>query len=516
MLYLLWCCTVKGDDRSSGGFSFYRLSFDPGFDAVLVSKSDADSLGAVAGSRVAVGCKGVLYGAIIIVSDDAEAGRVGLTPRLKDKLSSCSTVELYPFELPPSFSALKKRLEGQPLEESEFKKLIGDVVNGFYDEAQIAGFLVSQMYRRLSEEELSYLIRAMVETGVVVKFPETVYDVHSIGGVPGNSKVALLTVPIVASQGLLIPKTSSRAITSPAGTADTMEVLARVTFSPQEVHDIALRARGVIVWGGALGMAPADDIFVRVERKLDIDPQTQMVASILSKKLAMSVSRLVVDIPVGRGAKVEDEDKAVALGSIFLAQAQRLGMVMRVALTYGGEPIGYSIGPALEAREALRTLIRGEGAPSYVEKACSLAGLVFELAGAAPRDRGYSLACKILREGVAYKKFREIIEAQEGDPDVKPEDIRLAGRSFTLEAPRDGIISVLNNRGISLAAKAAGAPDDKGAGILLHAKTGHRVHRGDPVLTIYASTESRLRDALRILEETNAVVIEGVVVKVLP
>jgi AMP phosphorylase len=504
------------DESSGSGYDFFPVRFNPGFDAVVLAPATASSLGAVPGSRIAVGCRGSFYGAVVVVDESVKPGSVGLTRGLYERLSSCKTVELYPFELPQSFPVLRKRLEGKPLEEAEFKKLIGDIVNGFYDEAQIAGFLVSQLYKRLSEEELSYLIRAMVETGVVVKFPETVYDVHSIGGVPGNSKVALLTVPIVASLSLLIPKTSSRAITSPAGTADTMEVLARVTFTPQEVHDIALRVRGAIVWGGALGMAPADDIFVRVERRLDIDPETQMVASILSKKLAMSVSRLVVDIPVGRGAKVENEDQAVALGSIFLSQAQRLGLVMRVALTYGGEPIGYSVGPALEAREALETLIRGEGAPSYVEKACSLAGLIIELGGAAPRDRGYGKACEMLRSGAAYKKFREIIEAQEGDPDVKPEDIKLASRSFTLEAPRDGVISFMSNKGISLAAKAAGAPDDKGAGILLHAKTGHRVRRGDPLLTVYASTESRLRDALRILEETNAVVVEGVVVKVLP
>ncbi len=498
------------------GLRAVRMSLDPGFDAVVLSPAAARGIGAVPGSRVAVGCRGVLYGAVVFVDESIGQEGVGLSRGLWDRLGGCDDVEVHPFEFPPSFSALKKRLEGHVLEESEYRRLIADMVNGFYDEAQIAGFLVSQLYRQLRGDELSHLIRAMVETGVVVKFPDTVYDVHSIGGVPGNSKVALLTVPIVASRGLLIPKTSSRAITSPAGTADTMEVLARVTFSPQEVHDIALRVRGAIVWGGALGMAPADDIFVRVERRLDIDPKTQMVASILSKKLAMSVSRLVVDIPVGRGAKVEGEDEAVALGSLFLSQAQRLGINMRVALTYGGEPIGYSVGPALEAREALETHIHGKGAPSYVEKACSLAGLVFEMAGAAPRERGYQLACKILSTGAAYKKFREIIEAQGGDPEVKPEDIKLASHRFTVESPRDGVVSMVNNRGISLAAKAAGAPDDKGAGIVLHAKTGHRVRRGEPLLTIYASTESRLQDALRILEETNAVMVEGVIVKVLP
>ncbi len=498
------------------GFRLQLLDMSADGDVAALNPATASEVGAVAGGRVAVGCRGSLYGARVVLMPSVGEGVVAVTRGLYEKLRECSVVEVRPFEFPESFDALRRRLRGEPLSESDYKRLVGDIVAGFYDDAQIAGFLVSQVFNPLGSDELSYLIRAMVETGVVVKFPEVVYDEHSIGGVPGNSKVALLVVPIVASHGLLIPKTSSRAITSPAGTADTMEVLARVTFTPQEVHDIALRTRGVIVWGGALGLAPADDIFVRVERRLDIDPATQMVASILAKKLAMSVSRLVVDIPFGHGAKVETEDAAVGLASLFLGQAKRLGLTMRVALTYGGEPIGATVGPALEAREALETLLRGEGSPSYVEKACSLAGLVLEMAGVAPRGQGYGAACTALRSGAAYRKFREIVEAQEGDPDVKPEDIRLARETFTLTAPRDGVVSSVSNRAISLAARAAGAPGDKGAGILLHAKTGHRVRKGDPLLTIYASSKARLHEALRIIEEGNAVVVEGVVVKVLP
>ncbi len=498
------------------GFKLQLLDLEADGDLAALNPATASEIGAVAGGRVAIGCRGSLYGARVILAPSIGKDVVAVTKTLYDRLRDCSLVEVKPLEFPESFDALRRRLRGEPLSESDYKRLVGDIVAGFYDEAQIAGFLVSQVFNPLGSDELSYLIRAMVETGVVVKFPEVVYDEHSIGGVPGNSKVALLVVPIVASHGLLIPKTSSRAITSPAGTADTMEVLARVTFTPQEVHDIALRTRGVIVWGGALGLAPADDIFVRVERRLDIDPTTQMVASILAKKLAMSVTRLVVDIPFGSGAKVETEDAAVGLASLFLGQAKRLGLTMRVALTYGGEPIGVSIGPALEAREALETLMKGEGSPSYVEKACSLAGLVLEMAGVAPRGQGYGAACEALRSGAAYRKFREMIEAQEGDPDVKPEDIRLAREEFTLAAPRDGVVSSISNRAVSLAARAAGAPGDKGAGILLHAKTGHRVRKGDPLLTIYASSKARLHEALRIIEESNAVVVEGVVVKVLP
>ncbi|ALL02080.1 AMP phosphorylase [Pyrodictium delaneyi] len=492
------------------------VDIDVGCDVVFLNPHDAERLGIVAGSRVSVVCGGRGLGALAAVNPSVEAGKAAISRGLLKKLDECSSVEVYPLDLPPSFDAFKRRLEGKKLDAGDYKRFISDIVSGFYDDAQIAAFLVSQLHHKLSEEELGYLIRAMVETGEVVSFGEPVYDEHSIGGVPGNSKVALLVVPTVASKGLLIPKTSSRAITSPAGTADTMEVLARVTFSAEEIHEMALKARGLIVWGGALNLAPADDIFVRIERRIGIDPPAQMVASILAKKLAMSVSRLVIDIPVGRGAKVEDEKEATSLASMFLSQASRLGVTMRVALTFGGEPIGFAVGPALEAQEALETLIKGDGPPGLIEKACSLAGLVFELGGVAPRGRGYSLACELLRSGAAYSKFREIIEVQEGDPDVKPDDIRLASRQFTLESPRDGVVTSIDNVAITLAAKAAGAPDDKSAGIKLHVKTGYRVRKGDPLLTIYASNDARLHEAIRIIEEYNAVMIEGVIVKLLP
>jgi AMP phosphorylase len=498
------------------GFRISDTHLNLGRDFIAINSREASRLGVIAGSRVSVVCRGKSVGALAVIDDRVSDGVVELSRSLREKLEDCDRVDVHPLDLPPSFGAFKKRLEGGKLTAAEYKMFISDVVAGYYDDAQIAAFIVSQLYHKPSDDELEYLIRAMVETGEIVKFAEPVYDVHSIGGVPGNSKVALLVVPIVAAKGLLIPKTSSRAITSPAGTADTMEVLARVAFKPQELHDMALKVRGLIVWGGALNLAPADDIFVRVERRIDVDPPTQTVASILAKKLAMSVSRLVIDIPFGHGAKVEDESAAETLASLFLSQAGRLGIAMRIALTYGGEPIGFSVGPALEAREALETLIKGEGAPSLVEKACSLAGLLFELGGVTPRGRGYQLACEILRSGKAYAKFREIIEVQQGDPDVKPEDIKLAPKTFTLEATRDGIVSRINNRAITLAARAAGAPDDKGAGIKLHVKTGYRVRKGDPLLTVYASTDTRLHEAVHILEEYNAVIIESVIMKVLP
>ncbi|MGC8953772.1 MAG: AMP phosphorylase, partial [Desulfurococcus sp.] len=421
-----------------------------------------------------------------------------------------------PIGLPASFNALKKRISGVKLSESEMKSIIQDVVNGIYGEAEIAAFLISQLYNELSEEELSYLVKAMVETGSKLIFEETVYDVHSIGGVPGNSKVALITVPIVAASGLLIPKTSSRAITSPAGTADTMEVLARVDLTIDEIVEIARKVKGVLAWGGRLNLAPADDIFVNIERRLSIDPEQQMVASILSKKLAMGVERLVIDIPVGRGAKVEKVSLAEKLAGLFIRQAGLLGVAMRVALTYGGQPIGTSVGPALEAREALEALIERKGSRSLIDKAILLAGLVMELSGRVQPGQGEEVAREIFVSGKAYEKFKQIIEAQGGNPETKPSDIPIGSHTYTLTSPLEGAVTHIDNTAISLIAKACGAPYDKRAGVKLHAKVGYRVNKGDPLITLYSDSASRLETAVRLLRDLQPVIVEGMLLRTLP
>lgn len=221
------------------------------------------------------------------------------------------------------------------------------MVSGSLGEAEIAVFLSPQIIIPLSNEESAELIEAMAYASEVLEFDEPAYDEHSIGGVPGNSKVALVAVPTIASTGIPIPKTSSRAIVSPPGTADTMEVLTCVDLSLEEIKETAKKVRGTLVWGGALNITIADDVFVEVERKPMIDPLTRMVASILSKKVAMSIKGLVIDILVGKGSKVQDRSTADKIAGLFISQRGRLGINVKVALTFSGELIGRSVGPAL-------------------------------------------------------------------------------------------------------------------------------------------------------------------------
>ncbi|RLE90107.1 MAG: AMP phosphorylase [Thermoprotei archaeon] len=500
--------TVKSIDLRYGGTKM-----------ILMNEEDASKLDIYPYDRIMLtyGNKSLTV-AVALTKSLVPVGSIGLPKETVETLgvSEGDVVGIYPVSPPSSVSFIRKKISGGRLTKEEVLSIIRDVVNGSLSEIEITAFLLAQELVGLDSEEIAYLTEAMVETGNRIIFEDTVYDIHSIGGVPGNSKVALLEVPIVASVGLLIPKTSSRAITSPAGTADTMEVLARVDLELDEIREVATKTRGVIVWGGKLNIAPADDIFIKVERNLSLDPLSQTIASILSKKLAMGVSRLVVDLPVGRGAKVSNMDIASKMARLFIEVSERLGLRTKCAITYGGQPIGYYIGPALEAKEALIALREGRGAMSLIEKATSLAGLIFEIAGLVSRGSGQDLAKEVLFTGKAWKKMKEIIEAQGGDPKIRPDDIPIGDKKVEVVAPVDGYVTNVDNIAIATIAKAAGAPKDKGAGVVVHVKAGAKVRRGEVLIEIYSESESKLTTAYNMAIRLRPIRLEGMLLKEYP
>jgi AMP phosphorylase len=279
-----------------------------------------------------------------------------------------------------------------------------------------------------------------------------------------------------------------------------------------EIKRIVTKVGAVLVWGGAVRLAPADDIIISVERMLGIDPRCQLLASVMSKKLAAGVDHLLVDIPVGLGAKVEPIEKARSLAHDFIELGHKLNVQVEVALTYGGQPVGYAVGPALEAREALETL-RGNGPGSLVEKAVSLAGIMLELGGVAATGLGRQMAMELLKSGKAYQKMREIIEAQGGNPDVKPEDIPIGSQKETILAPSSGYVTQIYNQRINEIVRAAGAPRDKGAGLRILMKEGRKVEKGEPLLEIYTEHETKLEEALTVAKRNPPVKIEGMLLE---
>jgi len=303
--------------------------------------------------------------------------------------------------------------------------------------------------------------------------------------------------------GLTIPKSSTRAITSPSGTADSMEVLAPVTFTPEELNKIITEENACIIWGGALDTAPADNILIEIERPLHMDPVGLMIPSILTKKLSLGVKKLVLDIPVGEGTKFATPDKGKQFAYLFKEIAANVGIEAECALTLAHQPIGHAVGPALEAKEAL-TLLRDytEGPNSLIEKSTDLAGMLLEMSGKAQKGMGQNIAKKILKSGKAYEKMKNIIKAQGGDPEVTPEDIKLGPHIKDFFSTKEGYIVEVNNAIINQIAKTAGCPSSKTSGIEIIKKQGAKIKEGELVFRIYSHSESKLRKAEKLYNAT--------------
>ncbi len=448
----------------------------------------------------------------IVTEDLVKPDEIGLPKYLLEKLrvKEGDQVNVQPRSRPLGYQAIRKKFKGKKWTKDDIQTILEQIYKHMLSDLEIASFALAQQFQRLDLDEIEYLAKGIAYYGENLEFDEPVYDKHSIGGLPGN-KVSLLIVPIVAAQGLLIPKTSSRAITSPSGTADTMEVLAPVSFSAEEILEIAPKSRGMIVWGGTMDLVPVDDIIIeRAERPLSLDPQSLIVSSILSKKISMSVKNLVLDMPIGKGTKVEKREDAFELANIFVEIGRRVGIRVDCALTYGNQPLGHAIGPALEAREALLTLT-GKGPTSVREKSEELAGILFEMGNLSQKGQGARLAEDVLSSGKALQKFREIIEAQGGNPNVKPDDLPIGQYTADVTAPRDGYIVEINNRDIKFLARVLGAPSSKGAGIYLNYKIGDFVKKGDVLATFYAESEGPLDEALKQLNSHKFYTLEGMV-----
>nr|HPK82151.1 thymidine phosphorylase [Methanoculleus sp.] len=331
-----------------------------------------------------------------------------------------------------------------------------------------------------------------------------------------GNKITLLIAPIIAASGLRIPKTSSRAITGAGGTADLMEVLAPVSFPAIEVQKMTEKVGGVIVWGGATNIAPADDKIITYEYPLRIDARGQMIASVMAKKFAVGADIVVIDIPVGRNTKIATLQEGRKLAREFIELGERLGMRVECALSYGESLVGHTIGPNLEVHEALAVLEGATEPNSLIQKSISLAGIALEMAGKAAYGQGAEVANDLLRSGKALEKMRQIIEIQGGDPTVKADDIVPGDYRFVVRAPQDGYVIELNNSALVTLARLAGSPYDHGAGLEIHAKKGVRVRKGDPIFTIYADREWRLERTIEVGRTLMPVLVEGMVLERVP
>ena len=391
-----------------------------------------------------------------------------------------------------SLASVRRRIYGHRLDAHALSEIVNDVVAGRYTDVDLAAFLTASAALPLDENETADLTGAMIAVGDRMRWDApVVVDKHCVGGLPGN-RTTPIVVAIVAANGLVMPKTSSRAITSPAGTADMMETLAPVDLDLATLRRVVEAEGGCIAWGGSVHLSPADDIFVRVERELDVDTEGQLIASVLSKKISAGSTHVVIDIPVGPTAKVRGEDAATHLAARITAVSSRFGLAATCVQTDGSQPVGRGIGPALEAFDVLAVLQNASDAPDDLRRrAAKLAGAALEIGGKAEKGEGTGLALETLADGRAWTKFEAICAAQ-GGLRTPPR----ASHIHPLVASRAGRVVHINNRKLSRLAKLAGAPDAKAAGIHMGVRLGDEIDRGQPLLHIHAETPGELAYAL--------------------
>ncbi|MFH0779424.1 MAG: thymidine phosphorylase, partial [Parcubacteria group bacterium] len=463
----------------------------------ILNEEEADNYGIHPGDRVSLiwSKNRKITVAVDVSNKQVKPGQIGLFKDLwhKKEVEDGDIVEAVLESRPLSIETIKKKMLGRPASYDEIYAIIDDIVNGKLGEVEITYFVSTSFVKSYSDEEIYYLSKAMAETGDQFDLKMKSADKHSVGGLPGNRTTPII-VPIIASLDICIPNTSSRAITSPAGTADVMEVLCPVSFSLEEIKKIVRKTNGCLVWGGGLHLAPADDKIIKINRPLGLEPYDKMVVSIMAKKVATGVDSLVIDIPVGENCKVPKMKYSRQIEKKFEFLAKKFKMKIKVLPNSAKEPVGQGIGPALEARDCLRVLQQYKYRPMDLEnKSVKQAGILLELHGHCKPGQGREIAQKQLKTGKAWKKMNEIIVAQGGKNDINSEEVMQEIRRYEIHAHKNGKITFVNNRAVTEICQNLGAPLDKFAGIHLHVSLGQKVKKGEKLFTMYASSEERLK-----------------------
>lgn len=496
---------LHGGDKSRF-LRLRRLGIDTYREAVIYMREDCSvcrSEGFEAQSRISVRCNShsIIATLNVVKNGLLASDEVGLSEAAW-KLLGAEEGDFIELAHPPALASLGKvraKIYGKRLGAEDYKEIIGDIAAGRFSDIDTAAFITACAGERLAQDEIINLTKAMIETGERLSWNGNapIMDKHCIGGLPGN-QTTLLVVPIIAAFGLKMPKISSRAITSPAGTADTMETLTNVNLSIEEIKKVVEQEGGCIVSGDELKLNPADNFLSRIEHALEINGAGQMIASVLSKKVVCGATHVVIDIPVGQTAKVSTFEAASSLGKLLSLVGSAVGLSIQTMISDGSQPVGRGIGPALEARDVLAVLKNEQNAPADLrERALILAGRILEMSQTVAEGQGQKIAAQILADGRAWRKFINICEAQGGFREPPRADFKKI-----ITAQNAGIVTAIDNRKLARVAKLAGAPRAQSAGLELHIPVGGKVESEQPLYTIHAENKEELIYALEYVGNT--------------
>ncbi|MBT4935568.1 AMP phosphorylase [Candidatus Woesearchaeota archaeon] len=458
----------------------------------ILNIHDAKRLDLHSGDRILIIYKNRRTICVLDISESAKAvpkGKIGLYEEVLDKLDvkRNAIIELKFTGKPESVKHIREKLHGKRLSHKELFHIIDDITHDRLTDIEKTYFVAAGFINGWDIDEIVDMTKVMVETGDKIKFPGITLDKHCIGGVPGN-RTTMVVVPIIAAAGFTMPKTSSRAITSPAGTADTMECLAKVELKEKKIKQVVKKTKACIVHGGSMNLAPADDKIIEVEHPLSIDAEGQLLASVMAKKYSVTANHILIDIPMGKQVKAKTIKDAKHLRKTFERIGTRLNMNVKVIITDGSQPIGNGIGPVLEAEDVMSVLRDDPLAPEDLkDKALSMASILLEMTGKYKKGQGVKVANELLKSGKALKSMNEIIKAQ-----GKQKKVKLGTFNYIVRSSKVGKVKEINNEIIAKIARVGGAPEDKGAGLFLNKKVGDKVKKGEVLYTIYAENKFKL------------------------
>jgi len=484
------------------------LKWSAGLPVVMLNQKTADKLGVHPKEKVLIKTISKkpkkMFAITDIVKKLVQSNEIGVSSEIKKSMDLIprQRIKVNLASSTKSLEYIKKKMQKKELSEKEIGKIIEDIIANFLSEAEIALF-VSSMYRNgTSMKETVYLIKAILKTGSKLTLKNKfIVDKHSIGGSAGRTTP--IVVSICAAAGLIVPKTSSRAITSPAGTADAIETMAKVDFTMAQLKKIIQKTNACLVWGGGLGMVPADSKIIKIEKQLKIDPDAQLLASIMAKKLAVGSKYIIIHIPYGKTAKVS-KVKALKLKKKFDFLGRYFHKKLKCVLIRNKGPLGRGIGPVLEMMDVVRVLERKGSCHLLEKRSLELAGELFELTGKAKKGKGIEMAKEILDSKKALKKFKQILKAQKGRVrKLKPGKFK---RDFF--SPKAGKIMEIDNKRINALAQRAGCPTDKSAGIYLYRQVGNHIKRHEKIFTLYAESKSRINEAVKFYKKNNPIILK--------
>lgn len=474
-------------------FRVKTIGIEMGHNEVVLNEQTATEMDLNVADRVKLSCKGASVVAVVDVAKTFVAkNELGLFPEASALLSVTDgdLISLERTRRPESLEYIRKKLDGGVLSAQEISAIISDLMTQNLSNTELAAFVAAVYTKGLSTDETAALTEAIINSGEVITPPhQPAVSEHSIGGVAGG-RASIVAVPILASLGFCVPKTASRAISSASATADVMEVFCPVGLTAQQIMRVLREAGACITWGGGVNIAAADDKLIQIRNPLHLDPQPLLVASILAKKKAEGAKYVVIDIPVGRGVKVDTVEEGRTLARAFEVFSARLGISVLCTISDGSEPMVDELGPALEARQVLITLSsRGkEGSNRLLQKACEEAGVILHMVRGISREEGFKIALQQVESGRAYDSFKKIVKAQGGNPDVAPKDIQVGSFKKSFFANEDGTVSHIDNKAASRILRALGAPRDKQAGLILKVHKGEHVLPGQELFELFATS----------------------------